>query len=143
MKRTFKTIVAVFVAALTLSLTGCQKDPEDLILGTWLENEVTMTYTQGGQSMTLPGLEQGETVEMTFNEDGTYKSVYHSNDGESEDNGTWSIKDNKLTTVSEGEAITFNIDLLDKKNCNLSYTESDEDEDGPYTISIVIEMTRK
>ena len=143
MKKSLKTIAAVVCAALTLCLTGCQKDPEDLIIGTWSEDEITYTLTQGGSTMTLPMTEPGETTEITFKEDKTYTSIYHSVDGDAEGSGTWSITGNTITFTDEFGPVAYNIDKLDKKVCQLSYTETDEDEDGPFTATIVIKMTRK
>lgn len=144
MKNTIKTLAVAFCAALTLSLAACTKSAEDLIIGTWQENEITYTVVQGGETMSMPMLEPNETAEITFNEDGTYSSIYHSEYGDADGHGTWSIKDEKLTITEEGtDPMVYTIDKIDKKVCNLTYTESGEDEDGPYTTTIVLKMTRK
>ena len=148
MKKTLKALAAVICGVLMLSLTACQKDSE-LILGTWIENEATYTSIQNGETFSFSMLEPGETMEMTFNADGTYTTFYHSNEGDSEENGSWSIKDDILTInavlddIAELDAMDYHIDQLDKKTCNLTYNESGEDEDGPYTVTIVIKMTKK
>ena len=143
MKKTLKALAAVICGVLMLSLTACQKDSE-LILGTWIEDEITYTSIQNGESFSFSMLEPGETVEITYKNDGTYTSIYHSTEGDSEENGSWSIKDDILTINAElGDAMDYHIDQLDKKNGVLTYNESGEDEDGPYTTTIVIKMTKK
>ncbi len=143
MKKTLLTIAAVVCATLTLALTGCSKDPESLIIGTWDYDEVAITYTENGHTETTSGLEEGETADMTFREDGTFTTVYHSTDDDAEGSGTWSIKDNKLTTVDEMGAMTFNIDKLTKKALEISYTESGEFDGDVFSMSIVMKMSRK
>ena len=142
MKKTLKALAAMICGVLMLSLTACQKDSE-LILGTWIENEATYTSIQNGESFSFSMLEPGETMEITYKNDGTYTSIYHSVEGDSEENGSWSIKDDILTIIAELGTMDYHIDQLDKKTCNLTYNESGEDEDGPYTTTIVIKMTKK
>ena len=149
--KSIKTIAAVVFAALTLSLTGCSKDPEDLIIGTWEETEATYTETHNGNTETHSMIEAGETVEITFNKDLTYTSVYHSNVGDSEDHGTYSISGDKLTFTStiefggESETTTevYNIDNIDKKNMTLSASESMTFEGETYSYSIKIVCKKK
>ena len=143
MKKTLKTLVAVICGVLTLSLTACQKDAAELILGTWIETEATYTQTQNDETISFSMLDPGETVEMTFKNDGTYTTVYHSVIGDSDNNGTWSINEDNITMTDEMGTSVYHIDQLDKKTCVLSYSESDEDEDGPYTATIVTKLTRK
>ena len=142
MKKKLKVLAAVICGVLMLSLTACQKDSE-LILGTWIENEATYTSIQNGETFSFSMLEPGETMEITYKNDGTYTSIYHSVEGDSEENGSWSIKDDILTIIAELGTMDYHIDQLDKKTCNLTYNESGEDEDGPYTTTIVIKMTKK
>ena len=143
MKKTLKSLAAVICGVLTLSLTACQKDASELILGTWIENEATYTSTQNGESESFSMLEPGETMEMTFNADGTYTSFYHSNEGDADNSGTWSINEDNITMTDEMGTSVYHIDQLDKKTCTLSYSWSGEDEDGPFTVTIVTKMTRK
>ena len=139
MKKTFKTFVAVICGVLTLSLTACQKDASELILGTWIENEATYTSTQNGESESFSMLEPGETIEMTFNNDGTYTSIYHAVEGDANDNGTWSINEENITITDELSTTVYHIDQLDKKACVLSHSETV----GTYSSTIVIKMTKK
>ena len=143
MKKSLKTLLAAICAVLTLSLTACQKDAEELILGTWVENEAIYNFTQGGETESMSMLEPGETAEFTFNNDGTYTSIYHSVDGDAESIGRWSINDDMITMTDEFGPMAYHIDKLDKKAFNLTYTDSGEDEDGPYSMTIVMKMARK
>ena len=123
-------MAAVVLAALTLSLTGCSKDPEDLIIGTWLETEITMTVTESGRTQTEWLLEEGMVVEMTMKEDNTYVTYSKYVDGdESTDTGNWSITDDKLTMTSSDDVFEFGpqvytIEKLTKKDLILVQKEA-------------------
>ena len=126
--KTFKAFVAVVLAALTLSLTGCKKDNEDLIIGKWDVTASTITYTMQGETETEDILADGTQATMTFQKDGTMISWTKDADGEEfTESGKWSIKDDKVTfEFEESETqmmpvMTFNIDKLDKKNMELTY----------------------
>ena len=130
MKKATKLMVAAFCAILTLCLTGCNKDPEDLIIGTWVETEITMTVTEGGQTQTESLLEEGMVAEMTMKEDNTYVAYNkYDNGDESTDTGTWSITDDKLTMTSSDDMFDFGpqvytIEKLTKKDLVLTQKET-------------------
>lgn len=117
--------------------------PEEMIVGNWNETESLYIFTQGGSCDTTSMFEEGESIEITFNADKTYSSVYHSIDGDSEDQGTWSVNGNTLTITDEFGPMDYNIDQLDASVFNITHSEDGEDEDGPYTLNIVVRMTRK
>ncbi|MBR0170387.1 MAG: lipocalin family protein [Bacteroidales bacterium] len=126
--KTFKTFVAIALAALTLSLTGCKKDNEDLILGTWTLDSASATYTMEGQTRTESMSPEDATETLTFKKDGTLTQNVKYDDGEEEvSDGKWSMKDDKLTIEYEDSEtqmmprMTFNIEKLDKKNLKLLY----------------------
>lgn len=126
--KSFKTFMAIALAALTLSLTGCKKDNEDLILGTWTLDSASATYTMEGQTRTESMSPEDATETLTFKKDGTLTQNVKHDDGEEEvSDGKWSIKDNKLTIEYEDSEtqmmprMTFNIEKLDKKNLELLY----------------------
>ena len=111
--KTLKTLAAVVIAALTLSLTGCGKDAEDLIIGSWNMNSVIYTITTSGLTgdyaqyngshteTETPG--PGESTVLTFQKDGTMTSTYTDEDGTYTQAGTYTVKDDKLTmTFTEG-----------------------------------------
>jgi uncharacterized lipoprotein YehR (DUF1307 family) len=147
MKKNMKILAAIVGVIVILSLTGCKKEPANLIIGTWQETEVTYTETVNGEtSEPLSMLEPGETVTMTFNKDNTYTGKTVSEDITFDVTGTWFIEDNKITITQNEDDLGFgsmiyDIDLLDKKNMTLIYTETDE-EDSSHTASIVIKMKR-
>ena len=123
-------MAAVVLAALTLSLTGCTKDPENLIIGTWEETEITLTMVENGQTHVESMLEEGMTVEMTMKEDNTYVTLSRCEDGEeSTDTGTWSINDDKFTMTSDDDMFDFGpqvytIEKLTKKDLILVQKEA-------------------
>lgn len=126
--KSFKTFMAIALAALTLSLTGCKKDNEDLILGTWTLDSASATYTMEGQTRTESMSPEDATETLTFKKDGTLTQNVKYDDGEEEvSDGKWSMKDNKLTIEYEDSEtqmmprMTFNIEKLDKKNLELLY----------------------
>ena len=126
--KTFKTFVAIALAALTHSLTGCKKDNEDLILGTWTLDSASATYTMEGQTRTESMSPEDATETLTFKKDGTLTQNVKYDDGEEEvSDGKWSMKDDKLTIEYEDSEtqmmprMTFNIEKLDKKNLKLLY----------------------
>jgi hypothetical protein len=126
--KSFKTFMAIALAALTLSLTGCKKDNEDLILGTWTLDSASATYTMEGQTRTESMSPEDATETLTFKKDGTLTQNVKYDDGEEEvSDGKWSMKDDKLTIEYEDSEtqmmprMTFNIEKLDKKNLELLY----------------------
>ena len=150
----------MFVAAAAMMFASCDKEnntpsgndtpsdnngpqTEELIVGSWNENEALYIYTQGGICDTTSMFEEGESIEITFNADKTYSSLYHSTDGDSEDHGTWSVSGNTITFTDEFGPIIYTIDQLDASVFNITYSEEGEDEDGTYTLNIVVRMTRK
>ena len=85
----------------------------------------------------------GEVTTITFKDDHTFTTVYHSNDGDSdEDGGTWSVDGDKLIIVDGDDTMAYNIDNIDKKSLTISYSESEVEEGISYTASIVIKMKR-
>lgn len=150
MKKSLKTIVAVACVAMALSIAGCEKDntnqngndtvndnqgqqasaEEKMIVGHWNEDEVL--YITAGDTASM--LEEGETSEITFNADKTYETIYHSVDGDSEGEGTWSASNNKITMTDEFGPQTFTIDQLDTNVFNITRNEAG--------VTFVIKMTR-
>lgn len=150
----------MFVAAAAMMFASCGKEDnnpsgndtpggnnlsqtEEMIVGSWNETESLYIFTQGGACDTSSMFEEGEYTVMTFNADKTYTSVYHSNYGDTEDNGTWSVSGNTVTFTDEFGPMDYNIDQLDASVFNISHSEEGVDDDGPYTVSIVVTMTRQ
>ena len=149
----------MLVAAAAMMFASCNKEDntpagngnptdtlsqtEKMIVGSWNETESLYIFTQGGTCDTTSMFEEGEFIQITFNADKTYSSIYHSEDGDSEDGrGTWSASGNTLTMADEFGPMDYNIDRLDADVFNITYSEEGEDEDGPYTLNIIIRMAR-
>ena len=130
-------------AMFATAMFSCSKDAEDLIIGTWEETEVTYTENVNGEVRELSMLEPCEVTTITFKDDHTFTTVYHSNDGDSdEDGGTWSVDGDKLIIVDGDDTMAYNIDNIDKKNLTISFSESGEEDGISYSASIVIKMKR-
>ena len=145
--------IILFVAAAVMMFASCDKEnnnpgdnhdslTDEMIVGNWNEKEVLYIFTQGGVCDTTSMFEEGESAEITFKADKTYTSVYHSIDGDAEGQGTWSISDSTLTMTDEFGPMNYNVEQLNTSVFNIAYNEEGEDEDGPYSISIMIKMTR-
>lgn len=149
--KTVKTLVAVAFAALTLSLVGCSKDPEDLIIGSW---EITsMTYSLS--SSAAPDQpwtetytpEEGESDVMTFRKDDTF-TVVSTADGETNTmNGTYDVDDDKLTITYKDDEISFSetytISNIDKKAMTLVSNESSVEDGVTYSATTTIELKKQ
>ena len=108
MKKTMKLFAAMFCAAMVFALTGCSKDYENDIIGSWKVISITETETYQGETQTNSETPEGLNI-LTFNSDHTYQA---STDGQVEDSGTWSIDGDKLTMNSvEDGAQNFTIDI--------------------------------
>lgn len=147
--------IIMFVTAAAMMFASCDKEnnnpsgndnpgdnPDALIVGKWNETEALYIFTQGGVCDTASMLEEGESAEITFKADKTYTSIYHSIDGDAEGQGTWSTSDNTLTMTDEFGPVNYIIEQLNATVFNITYNEEGEDEDGPYSLNIIIRMTR-
>ena len=142
MRKHFMTLMALVCAIFILSLTGCKKDPAEMIIGTWQETEAIYTEKVNGEiTDTYSLIEPGETITMTFNMDNTYTTKTVSEDGTYEDTGTWSITDDKLTIFEDDFGMTFDIEKLDKKNLTIVYNE-EFSYGNKYSVSIEMKMKR-
>ena len=146
--KSIKTLAAIAFAALTLSLTGCSKDPEDLIIGTWEVTSMTMSLTsseapdQPWTETVTP--ENGESTVLTFAKDNTVTIVDTESDGHYEtETGTYSVNDHTLTMTFEGDSETYTISNIDKKNMTISASESGVEDGITYTESLTIELAKK
>ncbi len=122
--KSFKAIAAMFCAALVLTLTGCSKDPEDLIIGTWNATKVITTTTMAGNSETeTETFKEGES-QMTFKEDGTI-IIKSTEDGTSvEESGKYTVDDHKITITAEGQSLSGDIVNIDKKEMEIKISLS-------------------
>ena len=137
MKKAMKMFAALFSAAIVFAFTGCTKDLEKDIVGSWKTVGGTVTQTIDGESHTTPvTLGEGDSTIMTFNEDHTYVNVTVYGGQSRTGTGTYSIKDDKLTlTDSKGDVTVCTIDI-DGDEMTLTYVESREE--GPVTMVVVL-----
>lgn len=142
MKKVFSILV---IAMLAMAMVSCNKtnETESLIVGEWLETEVTGTTTINGVSgETISMLQPDETTTLSFKKNHTYTTTWKTEEGEVTTNGTWSATDDVLTMTSDAVDMSCHIDKLDKDNMILSFTESGVDEGDSYSTYIVMKMKR-
>ena len=121
-----KFFAAMCCAAIVFAFTGCSKDLEDEIIGSWSLQSETVSETYNGQTHTeTETLEEGESVIMTFNEDNTLTEVVVYDGNEFTSTGTYSINGDKLTVHMEGddESTTSTLDI-DGNTMTITYSES-------------------
>lgn len=148
MKKSVKLMSAVLCAVLTLGLTACQKDAEDLIIGSWQVEKQVYTMSDGTHSLTeTETMEPGETGVITFNKDLSFvATTTWVEDGETtsvSERGTYSISGDLLTVVSahdgelqsDVETMTFTIKSLDKKEMVLVLSETETEDGTTYTYT--------
>lgn len=143
--KSMKTLVAVVIAALTLCLTGCKKDYENLIVGSWEQTSMSLTVTSSQMDQPWSETwtpEEGERTVITFNNDNTVTVVETNHDETETTRGTYNVDGDKLTMTMDGETETFNIDKLDSKNLSISYSESGTEEGVTYTESMVVNFKK-
>lgn len=114
MKRNIFTMIMAAMVSL-FALTSCEKEPTELIVGTW--KVVSMSVSYEGTTMDMDPAEMGVDYTMTFKADGTI-TIMVSAEGESQtSNGTYSVASNgdttTLTMTAEGESATSTIARLD------------------------------
>lgn len=110
--------------------TDCQKDPEDLIIGTWNATTAYATTTTtiagvgeeyDGTSTDTVTFAEGD-YSFTFNKDNTL--VLHSVDEESgaaeDTQATYTISDKKVTITIEGQSQEMTIVEISKKDLVLT-----------------------
>lgn len=152
MKKIAKSLTAVLCAVLTLGFTACQRDYEDLIIGSWNVENVVSISTELDRTFTdtYTPADEGESMVFTFNKDNSFAITRSwTQEGVTRTDtlrGSYSINDNMLSVVmphfirnDEGELVTeevttrFTIDKLDKKE--MAITESESSPDGDYSWS--------
>lgn len=137
MKKGLKVFAAMFCAAMMIGFTACSKDDkvnyEKDIIGSWLLEGRTITQTVNGQTITEPDpIEEGESETYIFREDKTVSSIVVMGDNTFTSEGTYSIKDDKITISIDDRVSTSTLDI-DGNKMSLTYTESY----GQESISIV------
>ena len=128
----------MFCAAMVFAFTGCSKDLEKDIVGSWSMVSTTIFETIQGQTHTETETpEEGESTIFTFNEDNTCsKSVTYAGQNFTT-NGTYSIKDDQLTITMEEQTSTGKIEI-DGSDMTLTFTETQ----GEVTLKVVSKFKR-
>lgn len=114
------------------ALTSCEKEPADLLIGTW--NLTAMNLSSGGMSIDMDPAEMGAEMQFTFTSDGTcYMAM--AEDGYEEtltasyfvdvDSKT-DVKTLKLTIEGETESMT--IKTLESSTLVLVVTEEEDNQ---------------
>lgn len=115
MKRNIFTMIMAAMVSL-FALTSCEKEPTELIVGTWKVVSMSMSYE--GTTMDMDPAEMGVDYTMTFKADGTMTIMVSAEEREPQTaNGTYSVASNgdtmTLTMTAEGESATSTIARLD------------------------------
>jgi len=136
-------MILMAVAAVGMLFTSCNKDPEELILGTWnVDTEMSYHIREGiapmAQSYYCDTM-SSDTSSWTFNADGSLyiTTVVHGRSWT--DTTTYSIADDKITVPLWS---TFDIEKLTQKALILHYFFSKEEETWWKKNTDHIEFTR-
>ncbi len=160
MKKAVKFLTVAFVAVMTLAVTGCQKDPEDLIIGSWQVESQVYTTTAGSRTHTdTETPKAGESIVLTFNKDLSFVgTMTWTEDGETVSEthrGTYSISGDQVAIAvtsswqddygewhSEVDTETLTIKTLDKKVLVLVMSETETEDGVTVTYSDEINLKR-
>ena len=136
-----KFIAAMMCAAMVFALTGCSKDLDKDIVGTWKVTDVTMTETYNGQSHT-----ESEPIEddmrLIFNEDKTFQATTN---GRVEVSGTWSLKDDQLTMINNSDGdLGFETATvkIDGNSMTLTSTQTESYNGESFSMKIVMTLQK-
>lgn len=136
-----KFIAAMMCAAMVFALTGCSKDLDKDIVGTWKVTDVTITETYNGQSHT-----ESETIEddmrLIFNEDKTFQATTN---GRVEVSGTWSLKDDQLTMINNSDGdLGFETATvkIDGNSMTLTSTQTESYNGESFSMKIVMTLQK-
>ena len=136
-----KFIAAMMCAAMVFALTGCSKDLDKDIVGTWKVTDVTMTETYNGQSHT-----ESEPIEddmrLIFNEDKTFQATTN---GRVEVSGTWSLKDDQLTMINNSDGdLDFETATvkIDGNSMTLTSTQTESYNGESFSMKIIMTLQK-
>lgn len=136
-----KFIAAMMCAAMVFALTGCAKDLDKDIVGTWKVTDVTITETYNGQSHT-----ESETIDdderLIFNEDKTFQATTN---GRVEVSGTWSLKDDQLTMINNSDGdLDFETATvkIDGNSMTLTSTQTESYNGESFSMKIIMTLQK-
>ena len=136
-----KFIAAMMCAAMVFALTGCSKNLDKDIVGTWKVTDVTITETYNGQSHT-----ESETIDdderLIFNEDKTFQATTN---GRVEVSGTWSLKDDQLTMINNSDGdLDFETATvkIDGNSMTLTSTQTESYNGESFSMKIIMTLQK-
>lgn len=141
MMKTMKFIAAMMCAAMVFALTGCSKDLDKDIVGTWKVTDVTMTMTYNGQSHTESDPIEDD-MRLIFNED---KSFQATTNGRVEVSGTWSLKDDQLTMINNSDGdLGFETATvkIDGNSMTLTSTQTESHNGESFSMKIIMTLQK-
>lgn len=111
MKKTRLLFLAMM--AMVIAFSGCSKDDDFSIVGTWQQEAFEMTVNFGfGEDMVIDE-DEGEDITITFNADGTGSAT----DSDGTDTFTWNLSGDVLT-ISDNE-MNLSLNLTTKTDTRL------------------------
>lgn len=123
-----RILAVLFVAASMVALTGCSKDVEKEIIGSWRLISTTMTETYQGQTHTeteTPA--EDEVVIYKFNENNTFSMSANYEGHDFTRTGTYSLDGDKLTIkFDEDEQSSTGTVKIDGSDMTMTFIESYE-----------------
>ena len=141
MKKALKVLTMVLFVVGLATMTSCNKDKEDLIVGKWQMESITLTEGEETMSLTVAEFASifGEDIDIAaveFKSDGTMYEL-----AENEYMGTYTVEGDKLTVVEDDEAQVMTIKELTSSKLVLEGIEYDEDYIGG-ALSIAMTFKR-
>ena len=141
MKKALKVLTMVLFVVGLATMTSCNKDKEDLIVGKWQMELITLTEGEETMSLTVAEFASifGEDIDIAaveFKSDGTMYEL-----AENEYIGTYTVEGDKLTVVEDDEAQVMTIKELTSSKLVLEGIEYDEDYIGG-ALSIAMTFKR-
>lgn len=156
MKKAMTTAAIALCTMLTFALASCTPEPADLIVGTWNTESFTGTssgYPDEEDNGTITGLDEGESLTITFRDDnsGTMSATIPDEETgrpyNTAQSFTYTLSGSSLTITygvwGETDTIHLTVDKLDKHHLTLTATttETYRDDDGTsHTVTDVVTL---
>jgi hypothetical protein len=140
MKKTMKKFAAICCAVMVLAFTGCSKNLEEEIIGSWRMQSITQTEDFHGQSHSETVIfDEDEIVIFTFNEDNSFSQESINGEQTFTRSGTYSISGDKLTFIIPDEEEPFtSVVKIDGSDMTLTYSEIH----GEETVNVVASLKK-
>ena len=125
--KSMKVLAAMFIAASMVALTGCSKDTENEIIGSWRLLSTTITETYQGQTHSeTETLTEDEVIIYTFNANNTFSLSTNYEGDDFTRTGSYSLNGDKLTMKFDDEdEVSFTGTVkIDGSDMTLTFAES-------------------